>query len=56
MEGGGATGVRVSTVARSPRVLLGLDFFGVSMQLSEPVLWSGEPADVELKEWMNPPV
>lgn len=40
----------------SPRVLLGLDFFGVSMQLSEPVLWSGEPADVEQKEWMDPAV
>jgi hypothetical protein len=40
----------------SPRVFLGLDFFGVSMQLSEPVLWSDEPADVEQKEWMNPAV
>ena len=40
----------------SPRVVVGLDFFGVSMQLTEPTLWSGQPEDVEEKEWMDPAV
>jgi hypothetical protein len=40
----------------SPGVVVGLEFFGVSVQLSEPMLWSGQPADVEQKEWMDPAV
>lgn len=41
----------------SPRVVVGFEFFGVSMQLSEPALWSSQPQDGdEQKEWMDPPV
>ena len=40
----------------SPLVVVGLDFFGISVQLSEPMLWSGQPADVVQKEWMDPAV
>lgn len=41
----------------SPKVIVGLDFFGISVQQSESNLWTGQPeTSAEQAEWMELPV
>ena len=39
----------------SPKVIVGLDFFGISVQQSESNLWTGQP-DTEQTDWLELPV